>query len=223
VKLPLAFGMLLSIPMLTKSERVKLMQEVTARLSSEPWDDVALTFRQFGCKQYDLSDFDGDPVAYVRYTVENESEEMQLELAEHLGVTVPARAATKLPDCWNPPGYLRCFISHISAEKGKAAALQIGLTKYGIVGFVAHNDIKPTKAWQVEIERALSTADALGRAESSAARHGDAAQLASDGGALSGWRSGDGSPREPRRAGTVQQRTTMFSRPGMPRLACVAH
>lgn len=58
-------------------------------------------------------------------------------------------------------GYFRLFLSHLSKFKVKAAYLQTELLKYGISSFVAHNDIEPTKLWQIEIEKALFTMDAL--------------------------------------------------------------
>jgi hypothetical protein len=64
------------------------------------------------------------------------------------------------PKFWTP-GYFRIFISHISAMKTNAHQLKHALSKYHIAAFVAHDDIKPTKEWQEEIERALRTMDVL--------------------------------------------------------------
>lgn len=56
---------------------------------------------------------------------------------------------------------MRLFISHLSSEKSKATRLRECLRPYGILGFVAHEDIYPTLKWQAEIERALRTMDAF--------------------------------------------------------------
>ncbi len=53
----------------------------------------------------------------------------------------------------------RLFLSHKSAFKEETADLKARLRNYGISSFVAHEDIHPTEAWQVEIENALTTMD----------------------------------------------------------------
>ena len=59
------------------------------------------------------------------------------------------------------PGHFRLFISHLSVEKERATKLKNQLTSYAISSFVAHEDIQPTKEWQVEIEKGLFTMDGL--------------------------------------------------------------
>lgn len=58
-------------------------------------------------------------------------------------------------------GYFRLFVSHLTANKDSAANLKQCLKKYGIDCFVAHEDIDVTKEWEVEIENALFSMDAL--------------------------------------------------------------
>lgn len=69
-----------------------------------------------------------------------------------------------LPDAenriWGDNGY-RVFLSHIAEVKKDTAALKKELELFGISCFVAHEDIRPTKEWQSEIEIALSSMDAL--------------------------------------------------------------
>lgn len=59
------------------------------------------------------------------------------------------------------PGYFRLFISHCSENKVSAANLKFSLQNFGIDGFVAHEDITPSKEWEQEIEAALFSLDAL--------------------------------------------------------------
>ena len=59
------------------------------------------------------------------------------------------------------PGHFRLFISHLSRDKEKASNLQKIMRYYGISCFVAHEDIEPTKEWQIEIEKALFSMDAM--------------------------------------------------------------
>ncbi len=57
-------------------------------------------------------------------------------------------------------GY-RVFLSHKVGVKKKTSKVKETLRPFGISCFVAHEDIHPTKAWQDEIESALSTMDAF--------------------------------------------------------------
>lgn len=61
---------------------------------------------------------------------------------------------------WGTDGY-RIFLSHKNEVKKKAAELKEALQLFGIAGFVAHEDIQPTKQWQTEIENALFSMDAF--------------------------------------------------------------
>ena len=70
---------------------------------------------------------------------------------------VPPSATKRI---WGEGGF-RLFLSHKAEVKKKTAELKDSLQVYGISSFVAHSDIRPTKAWQDEIENALSTMDAF--------------------------------------------------------------
>lgn len=58
-------------------------------------------------------------------------------------------------------GYYKVFISHVSKYKKSASNLKLMLEPYGISAFVAHEDVRPSKEWEVEIERALYSMNAL--------------------------------------------------------------
>lgn len=77
-----------------------------------------------------------------------------VEIADDLGIGAQGAALTT-PANWKGTNLFRLFISHISKEKIKATRLKECLAPYGVSGFVAHEDIHPTLAWQDEIERAL--------------------------------------------------------------------
>lgn len=61
---------------------------------------------------------------------------------------------------WGDAGF-RLFLSHTSANKVAVARLKQALQLLGIAAFVAHEDIEPTLEWQVEIDTALRTMDAM--------------------------------------------------------------
>jgi hypothetical protein len=58
-------------------------------------------------------------------------------------------------------GRLRLFVSHVSRVKRSATNLKNALAPLGIDAFVAHEDIEPTRAWELEIELALRSMHAL--------------------------------------------------------------
>lgn len=57
--------------------------------------------------------------------------------------------------------YFRLFISHVSENKVSAKNLKVCLEKWGIHGFVAHEDIEPTKEWTTLLTDALFSMNAL--------------------------------------------------------------
>ncbi len=78
-----------------------------------------------------------------------------------IGSLIEFSAKAIPPANWRETTDFRLFISHISADKDKAVRLKTCLAPYAINGFVAHEDINPTLAWQDEIERALFSMDAM--------------------------------------------------------------
>jgi hypothetical protein len=73
-----------------------------------------------------------------------------------VGKRVVAADATKR--IWRNDGF-RIFLSHKSEVKKEAASLKDQLGLFGVSCFVAHEDIRPTREWQDEIEGALATMD----------------------------------------------------------------
>ncbi len=60
---------------------------------------------------------------------------------------------------WGDDGHFRLFLSHKASVRKQVAELKERLSLFGFAAFVAHADIKPTKAWRVEIENSLATMD----------------------------------------------------------------
>ena len=58
-------------------------------------------------------------------------------------------------------GYTRLFMTHVSSHKEFVGEVKTELADYGIDGFVAHEDIDPSKEWLEEIEEALQSCQAL--------------------------------------------------------------
>ena len=100
---------------------------------------------------------------YAKAVLARVPERDVLRIADELGLVVGPglNAAAQPPANWQGTKAFRLFISHISKDKQIATRLKGALAAYDIAGFVAHEDIHPTLAWQDEIERALVTMDAL--------------------------------------------------------------
>jgi hypothetical protein len=147
-------------------DRVKLIKRLGVALGKLDWNELDLTLRQFGLPWSDRWE-GSDREAYAIEHVESAADEKLLELEEYLfPATGPTSGATSRQAAdpgkglWTP-GLFRLFLSHTSAHKKELAALKVALRRRSIDGFVAHEDIKPTKTWETEIERALTSCDAL--------------------------------------------------------------
>jgi len=68
---------------------------------------------------------------------------------------IPPDASKRI---WGDGGF-RLFFSHKSEVKKETGELKDQLQAFGVSCFVAHEDIRPTKAWQDEIENALASMD----------------------------------------------------------------
>lgn len=74
----------------------------------------------------------------------------------------PTRSVTEISECRIKKGDpFKVFLSHKTEVKCQTAKLKKELEEYGLVCFVAHEDIEPTQEWQNEIENALFSTDAL--------------------------------------------------------------
>lgn len=145
--------------MLSTSQRLNLIKEITTRLAPEDWTLIDITLDQFRLPTSER--WEGDKTAYVLHMIKGAADPTLLELAQHVGAKTPDAPRTRIdPPFWQA-NMFRLFVSHLSSEKVFAAELQGSLLKYGISAFVAHNDIEPTLEWQAQIESALATADSL--------------------------------------------------------------
>jgi len=145
--------------MLTPSDRVKLITQVSALLSAESWPVIDLTLKQFGLR-WSPEWPSGDKSSYILEMITESSDDQLLSLASHVGIENSPRASVIEASFWKP-GHFRLFIGHLAERKDLATSLQEGLANFNISAFVAHRDIEPTREWQDEIELALNTADAF--------------------------------------------------------------
>lgn len=143
---------------LTPSQRVTLIKEIGSRLVVEEWPLIDVTLKQFGLPWSD--DWRGSKESYLFEMIQGAEDQQLIDLGVHVGLPLQEAAPRLDPPFWRK-GMLRLFITHLATNRAYAAQLQEALLRYGISGFVAHNDIEPTQEWQTQIETALATCDAL--------------------------------------------------------------
>jgi nucleoside 2-deoxyribosyltransferase len=135
-------------------ERVEVIKRISTRLGAEDeWSEIDLVLEQFGFEtEYR---WEGDVKSYVIHCVKRDADEKLRALDQFLmGHSRPDE------EPWED-GRFRLFITHLAKHKVKAHALKSNLRFYGIDAFVAHDDIRPGKEWQLVIESALHSCDAL--------------------------------------------------------------
>lgn len=99
-----------------------------------------------------------DKYEYVLQRLSRSDDAALIGLHAHLYEgTAPDEPVADLP----APGEPLVFISHTSKHKNVAAEISTEFAEMGIKGFVAHEDIEPTKDWATEIERNLYSCSAL--------------------------------------------------------------
>lgn len=135
-------------------ERVVIIKRIATRLAAEDdWAEIDLVLEQFGFRT--LNRWDGDAKSYVLYLIRKEQDSKLKALDQYL-------MGHNRPDDepWEEDAF-RLFITHLAKHKRDAHSLKSNLRFYGVDGFVAHDDIRPGKEWQLVIESALHTCDAL--------------------------------------------------------------
>jgi hypothetical protein len=143
---------------MTPSERITCIRGIASALGDEEWGLIDLTLKQFELP-WTNSWGSSDKKAYIVDMIGEAYDDKLLALGKHLGVESELAQVAE-PVFWKPQEP-RVFISHVSPFKKEATDFKLSMCIFGISGFVAHEDIEPSKEWQNEIEVALSTMDAL--------------------------------------------------------------
>lgn len=141
-------------------DRVELIKKITSGLAQRDWGEIDLILRQFGFPW--SPGWEGTMYNYLLTHLEDGADDKLRDLFEYLyaGQTTADATVVDTEGPWTP-GRFRLFLSHISADKRLVAEIKSSLELSAIDGFVAHEDIEPTKEWAKEIERALETCHAL--------------------------------------------------------------
>lgn len=145
---------------MTPLEKVNLIYSIAAELQSRmTYDEIDIYLKEYEIKK--LSDKYNSKRVYVQKVLEGVPTSKVLKIAEELGLYKSNDLAlTEEPQCWRL-GFFKMFISHLTANKSSATNLKTCLEQYAISGFVAHEDIEPSKEWMTEIEKALFSMNGL--------------------------------------------------------------
>lgn len=134
----------------------KIGRELQSRMSYSDID-VFLGAHGIDCKDFQPST--NSKWVYVKEVLADASEELVIRIANELDHNYSV-ASPKQANFWKT-GHFKLFLSHLASFKAQTSRLQQALKKYAITSFVAHEDIEPSREWQIEIEAALHTMDAL--------------------------------------------------------------
>lgn len=149
---------------LQKIETIKrILTELTNR--SYTWSDIYIYLRCYNvdATHPEYTNFANVDEYFMSYASELDDKIIEAMINEFNGTIIQNDIQNQTlvnSDCWRN-GYFRVFISHLTSNKQSASRLKDNLSKYGIDCFVAHEDIEPSKLWQTEIEKALSSMDLL--------------------------------------------------------------
>lgn len=143
--------------------------ETISRIANEfnenrDWQDIYILMEEYEINLEGSPDnWDHDLRAYVKAVLRQTSDNTLISIANAFEIQIPSIAALTAspPQAWEKDDVFRLFISHLAINKDRAKRLKETLASHHIAGFVAHEDITPTKEWQKEIERALFTMDAM--------------------------------------------------------------
>lgn len=146
-------------------ERIDLIDRVGRELQARmSYSDIDIYLKQCGVDVSKETSNVNSKWVYVKELLADEPDGKVIDIADELEIDhgySPQRDVGAADTRFWLSGYFRLFLSHVSLVKSKMAQLQRSLRRYGISGFVAHEDIEPTKDWQSEIEKALMSMDAL--------------------------------------------------------------
>lgn len=143
-------------------DRIELLEKIGLELQSRMrFDEIDMFFSAHGINCKGRQPSVNSKRVYAKEVLAEENEELILKIADELDIS--HEYSVKAPSQANfwKAGYFKLFLSHLASFKVQTSHLQSVLKKYAISAFVAHEDIEPSKEWQVEIEAGLDTMDAL--------------------------------------------------------------
>ncbi len=143
-------------------EKIELLNRIGSELQLRmSYSDINVYLGAHGVDCKDFLPSTNSKWVYVKELLANADENLLLTIANDLELEHNfSSVAPKETTFWRA-GHFKLFLSHLTSFKVNTAKLQNTLKQYAISSFVAHEDIEPSKEWQIEIEAALQTMDAM--------------------------------------------------------------
>jgi len=148
-------------------DKFNLIDRIGRELQSHmSYSDINVYLKGFGidAKAKSKGETFGSKWVYSKEVLADEPNDIILSIADELEIEhhhgSPKKTDLSDSKFWLP-NHFRLFLTHLSSFKAQTSKLQKAFRNYGISGFVAHEDIEPTKEWLTEIEKALFSMDAL--------------------------------------------------------------
>ena len=135
------------------SEKLALIDKIGRELQSRfGYGEIDAFLAEFGISP-PKGDLPNSKWVYSKAALSGIDISILIKIAEELEIPLlGVRGIVQSPPlCWAETSDLRLFINDISRDKDKAMRLKECLARYGINGFVAHEDIHPTLEWQVRL------------------------------------------------------------------------
>jgi len=143
-------------------ERIALVDRIGRELQSRmSYTNIDVYLGAYGINTKGVEPSSNSKWIYVKELLANADESLVLSIAEELDLTHEFSSSTPKEATFWKAGHFKLFLSHLASFKSNTARLQQALKKYAITSFVAHEDIELSKEWQIEIESALHTMDAM--------------------------------------------------------------
>ncbi len=146
------------------SQRLKLIDRIGRELQARyGYSDIDIFLESFGLTTPSGPLSYNSKWVYSKEALKNANNNKLLSIANELEIDTFSSEIKGInpPEIWQESKNFRLFISHLAIHKDKAVRLKETLATYYISGFVAHEDINPSREWQNEIEKALHTMDAM--------------------------------------------------------------
>jgi hypothetical protein len=136
-------------------DRIPMITRCAEALSGHNWVELDMILGEHRIPT--LSTWNGDKYDYGIAMLQQADDEQLVDIHDYFFGTIVADESLQP---W-APGHFRLFLSHIAREKAYASELKYHLARFGVDGFVAHEDIEPAKPWVDVIQAALQSCDAL--------------------------------------------------------------
>lgn len=143
-------------------EKISLLKNITALVKKEyqSYAEQKRFFKEYNAEIQYATDSWGNDYGLLEETIFTMKDDSIIRIVKDYEMSPNIGNLYKeYPKEWENNDNLKCFISHSTAQKGRANELKNLLAPYKISGWVAHNDIKPNKYWQKEILKGLNSMD----------------------------------------------------------------